>query len=109
MSVAKATPASAESCSCLKPEARHGREYRQLLVCAKHLTRKNLKSVEPLGGRVEPNLTLDFVGNSTKGGYKPGLLVSSATAKVFVNPWSTLIDSGASGNYVRRRFLDNNQ
>ena len=38
--------------------------------------------------------------------YKPGLLVVSATIKGFEKPWSILIDSGASGNYVRRRSLE---
>ena len=33
--------------------------------------------------------------------YKPGLLVANATVKGFDKPWSKLIDSGASVNYVR--------
>ena len=38
--------------------------------------------------------------------YKPGLLVVSAAVKSFEKPWSILIDSGASGYYVRRRSLE---
>ena len=40
--------------------------------------------------------------------YKPVLLVAKATVKVFDKPWSNLIDSGSSGNYVRRYFLEGN-
>ena len=40
--------------------------------------------------------------------YKPGLLVAKATVKGFDKPWSILIDSGASGNYVRRGSLEGN-
>ena len=32
-----------------------------------------------------------------------------ATVKAFENPWSILIDSGASNNYVRRLSLEGNQ
>ena len=46
---------------------------------------------------------------STNREYKPGLLVASATVKGFKEPWSILIDSGASGNYVRRRYLEGSQ
>ena len=42
---------------------------------------------------------------TTKRDYKPGLLVASAKIKGFEEPWSILIDSGASGNYARRRSL----
>ena len=40
--------------------------------------------------------------------YKPGLLVAKATVKGVDKPWSILIDSGASGNYVRRCSLEGN-
>ena len=40
--------------------------------------------------------------------YKAGLLVSSATVKGFDKPWSTLIDSGVSGDYVGRCPLEGN-
>ena len=43
---------------------------------------------------------------TTKRDYKPGLLVASAKIKGFEEPWSILIDSGASGNYARRRSLE---
>ena len=46
---------------------------------------------------------------TTECGYKPGLLVATATVKGFDKPWSILIDSGASGNYVRRRSLEGSQ
>ena len=46
---------------------------------------------------------------STHREYKPGLLVASATVKGFKEPWLILIDSGASGNYVRRRSLEESQ
>ena len=49
------------------------------------------------------------MGNTTKGEYKPGLLVVLATSKGFGKPWSILIDSGASSNYVRRLSLEGNQ
>ena len=66
--------------------------------------------MEPPGGRGEqgsaPN---DFVEVITNREYKPGLLVASATIKGFEKPWSILIDSGASGNYARRRSLEGNQ
>ena len=41
--------------------------------------------------------------------YKPGLFVAKATAKGFDKPWSILIDSGPSSNYVRQCFLGGNQ
>ena len=72
-------------------------------------TGKELSSVEFLGGRGEQGLAPDLVGNTTKGEYKPGLLVVLATVKGFEKPWSILIDSGASSNYVRRRSLEGNQ
>ena len=40
--------------------------------------------------------------------YKPCLLVAKATVKGFDKPWSILVDSGASGNYVRRCSLEEN-
>ena len=36
-------------------------------------------------------------------------MVASATVKGFEKPWSILIDSGASGNYARRRSLEGSQ
>ena len=38
--------------------------------------------------------------------YKPGLLVAEATVKGYDKPWSILIDSEASSNYVRRCSLE---
>ena len=49
------------------------------------------------------------MGETTKGEYKPGLLVVLATVKGFEKPWSVFVDSGASINYVRRRSLEGNQ
>ncbi|POM81140.1 LOW QUALITY PROTEIN: Hypothetical protein PHPALM_929 [Phytophthora palmivora] len=40
---------------------------------------------------------------------KPGLLVVEATVKGFEKPWIVLIDSGASGNYVRRSTMEGSQ
>ena len=40
--------------------------------------------------------------------HKPGLLFAKATVEGFDKPWSILIDSGASGNYVRRYSLEDN-
>ena len=37
------------------------------------------------------------------------MLAASATVKGFEEPWSILIESGASGNYVRRRSLEGSQ
>ena len=48
------------------------------------------------------------MGNTTKGEYKPGLLIAVANVKGFEKPWSILTDSGASSNYVRRRSLEGN-
>ena len=41
--------------------------------------------------------------------WKTGLLVASAMVKGFEKSWSILIDSGASGNYFRRRYLERGQ
>ena len=38
--------------------------------------------------------------------YEAGLLVAKATVKGFYKPWSILIDSGVSGNDVRRCSLE---
>ena len=46
---------------------------------------------------------------STERGYKHGLLVAEATVKGFEKQWSILIDSGASCNYDRRRFLERSE
>ena len=40
--------------------------------------------------------------------YMPGLLVAKAPVKGLNKHWSILIDSGASGNYVRRCSLEGN-
>ncbi|POM71719.1 Reverse transcriptase, partial [Phytophthora palmivora] len=40
---------------------------------------------------------------------KPGLLAVEATVKGFEKPWIVLIDSGASGNYVRRSTVEGSQ
>ena len=46
---------------------------------------------------------------ATKREYKSGLLVASSSINCFEEPWSILIDSGASSNYVRRRSLEGSQ
>ena len=46
--------------------------------------------------------------SNTRRECKPALLVTKATAKGFDKPWSILIDSGASGNYVTRCSLEGN-
>ena len=69
-----------------------------------------LCSVEPLGGRGEQGLAPSGVVNvATESGCKPGLLVVTATVKGFEKPWSIMIDSGASNNYVRRRSIEGGQ
>ncbi|CAH0474309.1 unnamed protein product [Peronospora belbahrii] len=40
---------------------------------------------------------------------KPGLLVVEGTIKGYDKPWIILIDSGASGNYVRRASVEGSQ
>ena len=40
--------------------------------------------------------------------YKPGLLIAKATVRCFDKPWSILIDSGTSGNDVKRCSLEGN-
>ena len=70
---------------------------------------EGLGSDEPLGGSGEHNLApRSPVHSNTGREYKPGLLVAKATVKGFDKPWSILIDSGASGNYVRRCSLEGN-
>ena len=69
-------------------------------------TGEELGFVEALGCRDEQGLSPhDLVDVATKREYKSGVLVTSATVKGFEEPWSILIESGASGNYVRRRSL----
>ena len=94
---------------CLKPENRHGRKKRHLPVGAGRPNEKKLSYVQPLGGRGEQVLAPDLVRKSTKGEYKQGLLIALGTVIYFEKPWSILIDSGASVNYVRRQFLEGNQ
>ena len=53
-------------------------------------------------------MNTEFVGETTKGEYKLGLLVVLAIVEGFEKPWSILIESGASSNYVRRRSLEGN-
>ena len=66
--------------------------------------------MEPLGGRGGQGLAPSGVVNvATESGCKPGLLIVTATVKGFEKPWSILIDSGASNNYVRRRSLEGSQ
>ena len=91
-------PASVEPYPFLKPEIRYGN--RQLSVGAGRPTGKELRFVEPLGGRGGQVLASDFADKATKGEYKPGFLVASATAQGFEKPWSILIDAGASCSYV---------
>ena len=49
--------------------------------CAGRPIGKELSSVEPLGGKGEQGLASEYVGETTKGEYKPVLLVALATAK----------------------------
>ena len=68
---------------------------------------EELGYVEALGGRAEQGSAInDLVNVTTKSEYKSNLLVASETVKGFEKPWSILIDSGASGNYVQRRSLE---
>ena len=73
------------------------------------LTENEQSSVSPLRGRGEQGLASNFVDETTQGEYKPGLLVVFATGIGFEKPWSILIDSGSSSNYVRRRSLEGSQ
>ncbi|CAI5739863.1 unnamed protein product [Peronospora farinosa] len=69
-----------------------------------------LQAAEQQGGKDKQGLAPGgSVNASMEQDYKPGLLVVSATVKGFEKPWSILIDSGASGNYVRRRSLEGSQ
>ena len=72
-------------------------------------TEKEPSSVKHLGDRGEQGSASDLVGENKKGEHKPGLLVVLATVKGFKKPWSILIDSGASSNYVRRRSFEGSQ
>ena len=83
---------------------------RRLPVGAGRPTGDELGSVEALGGRDEQGLAPhNLVDVATKREYKSGLLVASVTIKGFEELWSILIDSGAPGNYVRRRSLEGSQ
>ena len=65
--------------------------------------------VKPQGGSGEQNLApRSPVHSNTRREYKPGLLIANETVKGFDKPWSILIDSGASVNYVRRYSLEGN-
>ena len=46
---------------------------------------------------------------STDREYKPGVLVAEETVKCFDKHWYILIESGASCNYARRRFIAEGQ
>ena len=93
-----------------KPEIWYGAGIHKHPVGAGRLTGEELGSVDSLGGREDQGLApRDFVNVSTKCECKPGLLVAVATVKGFDKPWSILIDSGASCNYVRRRSLEGSQ
>ena len=48
------------------------------------------------------------VHSNTGREYNPDLLVAKASINDFDKPWSILIDSGVSGNYVRRCSLAGN-
>ena len=66
--------------------------------------------MEPLGGRGKQGLApQSSVLYNTERVCKPGLLVVEATVKGFEKPWTILIDSGASSNYVRRCSLEGSQ
>ena len=85
------------------------REKCRLPVGAGRPAGEELGSVEPLGGSGEQILaSRSPVHSNTGREYKPGLLVAKATVKGSDNPWSIFIDSGASGNYVRRCSLEGN-
>ena len=75
----------------------------RLPIGAGRPTGEELGSGEPLGGSGEQNLAPRSSMHSNAGrAYKLGLLFAKATVKGFDKPWLILIDSGESGNYIRR-------
>ncbi|OWZ02344.1 hypothetical protein PHMEG_00026104 [Phytophthora megakarya] len=71
---------------------------------------EELSSVGHHGGSVQQGLAPKRAGlSNTDRERKPGLLVVAATVKGFDKPWIVLIDSGASGNYVRRSTVEGSQ
>ena len=87
-----------------------GAGKRRVPLGAGHPTGVELSSVDPLGGSGEQGLSPNnFVPAGTEFVYKRGLLVAQASVTSFDKPWSILIDSGASGNYVRRKSLGGSQ
>ncbi|POM79687.1 LOW QUALITY PROTEIN: Hypothetical protein PHPALM_2580 [Phytophthora palmivora] len=71
---------------------------------------EDLGSVVPQGGRGQQGLAPErWIISQTNRVCKPGLLVVEATVKGFEKPWIVLIDSGASGNYVRRSTVEGSQ
>ena len=110
LSVSEAASETARPKSDAKPETWSGAGKRRIPVGAGCPTGDELCSVLPRGGRGTQGIApRNFVEINTKCESKPGLLVASATVKGFDKPWSILIDSGASGNYVRRRSLEGSQ
>ncbi|OWZ14113.1 hypothetical protein PHMEG_00012447, partial [Phytophthora megakarya] len=83
---------------------------RRLPVGAGQSAGEELSSVGPhgsRGGRGQQGLAPKrAVLSNTDRECKPGLLVVEATVKGFDKPWILLIDSGASGNYVRRSTVE---
>ncbi|ETK74120.1 hypothetical protein L915_19014 [Phytophthora nicotianae] len=70
-------------------------------------TGEELGSVGPPGGWRERDSAQQRAKlSNSRGECKPGLLVIQANVKGFDKPWRVLIDSGASGNYVRRSTVD---
>ena len=94
---------------CL-PEIWYGTGKCRHPVGAGRPTGEELSSVMPQGGRGKQGpAPKDSARVGMESDRKHGLLVVSATVKGFGKPWSILIDSGASGNYVRRRSLEGSQ
>ena len=110
MSFAYATTDPYESKPRPQPETRYGTGKRRHSVGAGRPTGVELSCVTSLRGRVKQGLApLSSVPASTECGYKPGLLVAEAKVEGFDKHWSILIDSGASCNCARRRFLEGSQ
>ncbi|KAJ8578153.1 hypothetical protein ON010_g1052 [Phytophthora cinnamomi] len=73
-------------------------------------TGEELSSVEPRrGGGPQDLASKRAVLSDTNRVWKPGLLVVRATVKGFQKSWTSLIDSGTSGNYARRSTMEYSQ
>ena len=99
--VAELSEGSIKQEYCRQPGRWFGAGKRRVPVGARHPTGVELSFVDPLGGSDEQGLAPNnSVPASTECVYKHGLLVAQASVTAFDKPWSILIDSGASGNYV---------